>query len=140
MGGVIDVKLDSDTTGGAFTMIEIVNPPGGGVPPHSHERDDETVVVVQGELSAMVEDATETMGPGDTVFIPRGLVHAFTNTGDGEARALAITSPGGAESMLRDGAVRKTGDSPPPEALEPDIEALMAAAAGAGLRFLPPES
>ena len=140
MGGVIDVKLDAEATGGAFTMIEIVNPPGGGVPPHVHERDDETVAVLEGELSVLLGDAAETVGPGDTVFIPRGLVHAFTNTGNGEARALAITSPGGSETMLRDGAVAKTSDAPPPEALEPDIDALMTAATGAGLRFLPSDA
>ena len=42
--------------------------------------------------------------------------------------------------MLRDGAVAKTSDAPPPEALEPDIDALMTAATGAGLRFLPPDA
>ena len=139
MGGVIDVKLAAEDTGGAFTLLEIVNPPGGGVPSHVHELDDETVVLVEGELSALIGEQQATMLPGDVVFISRGTVHSFTNVGSGQARVIAITSPGGSESMLRDGAVPKTGAEPPPEAIDPDIAKMMAAAAGAGLTFLPPE-
>lgn len=137
MGGVIDVKLDAERTGGAFTLLEIVNPPGGGVPPHVHERDDETVVLVEGELTALIEGETTQMAPGDVVFVKRGVTHAFF-AGDSGARAVAITSPGGSESMLRNGAPAKTDAGPPPEVSEADIGALMAAAAGAGLTFLPP--
>ena len=139
MGGVIDVKLDAERTGGAFTLLEISNPPGGGVPPHVHERDDETVVAVEGALTALVDGTPSAMAPGDVVFIPRGVVHAF-EAGDAGARAIAITSPGGAESMLRDGAPKKEGDGPPPDVGEAEIGAMMAAAASAGLNFLPPES
>ena len=138
MGGVIDVKLDAAQTGGAFTLIEIVNPPGGGVPPHVHERDDETVVLVEGELTALIEGVTTPMQAGDIVFVKRGVTHAFF-AGENGARAVAITSPGGSESMLRDGAPRKEDDGPPPEVSDADIGALMAAAAGAGLTFIPPE-
>ncbi len=138
MGGVIDVKLDAEKTGGAFTLLEIINPPGGGVPPHVHERDDETVVLVEGAATALIGGTPEPMAPGDVVFIPRGVVHAF-EAGDSGARALAITSPGGSESMLRDGAPKKVGDGAPPEVGEAEIGAMMAAAAGAGLNFLPPE-
>ena len=138
MGGVIDVKLDAEKTGGAFTLLEIVNPPGGGVPPHVHERDDETVVLVDGSATALIDGSPEQMSPGDVVFIPRGVVHAF-EAGDAGARAIAITSPGGSESMLRDGAPAKAGDEAPPEVGEAEIGVMMAAAAGAGLSFLPPE-
>ena len=137
MGGVIDVKLDAEKTGDAFTLLEITNPPGGGVPPHVHERDDETVVLVEGTVTALIDGAPEQMSPGDVVFIPRGVVHAF-EAGDAGARVIAITSPGGSESMLRDGAPAKTGQEPPPEMGEAEIGAMMAAAAGAGLNFLPP--
>ncbi|MGI9657283.1 MAG: hypothetical protein ACR2OD_00115, partial [Gaiellaceae bacterium] len=65
-------------------------------------------------------------------------VHAFA-AGDAGARAIAITSPGGSESMLRDGAPAKTGEEPPSEMGEAEIGKMMAAAAGAGLNFLPPE-
>lgn len=137
MGGVIDVKLAADKTGGAFTLLEIINQPGGGVPPHVHDRDDETVILVEGSVTALVDGSPEQMGPGDVLFIPRGVVHAFEAGANG-ARALAITSPGGSESMLRDGAPAKAGDEAPPEVGEAEIGALMAAAAGAGLNFLPP--
>ena len=138
MGGVIDVKLDSAKTGGAFTLMEITNPPGVGVPPHVHGLDDETVILVDGTLTAILGDSVESMTPGDVVFIPRGVVHAF-EAGKNGARVIALTSPGGSESMLREGAPSKVGEVGPSEIGEAEIGVLMKAAAGAGLNFLPPE-
>ena len=89
-------------------------------------------------MRAFLEGVTTPMQAGDVVFVKRGVTHAFF-AGEAGARAVAITSPGGSESMLRDGAPRKEDDGPPPEVSDADVGALMAAAAGAGLTFLPPD-
>jgi quercetin dioxygenase-like cupin family protein len=34
------------------------------------------------------------VGPGDALLIPRGAVHQFESTTDGDATALAVVSPG----------------------------------------------
>jgi hypothetical protein len=34
------------------------------------------------------------VGPSEALFIPRGAVHRFDNTGDADAKALGIVTPG----------------------------------------------
>lgn len=139
--GFIDIKLGADRTGGAFTLIEIVNLPGGGIGPHVHARDDETVMQVVGTLSGVIDGVDHVLHPGDVAFVPRGIVHSFTNNSSDTTRTFAITSPGGAESLVRETGIPKHGDTPP--ALDPaavDWAAIAASAAKVGFTFLPEES
>ena len=41
-------------------------------------------------------------GPGDLVFKPRGIAHAFWNAGDEPARLLELISPAGFENYFRE--------------------------------------
>jgi uncharacterized RmlC-like cupin family protein len=41
-------------------------------------------------------------GPGDLVFKPRGVPHAFWNAGDEPARLLELISPAGFENYIRE--------------------------------------
>jgi hypothetical protein len=34
------------------------------------------------------------VGPGEVLTIPRGVVHGFNNTGESDAKALALVTPG----------------------------------------------
>lgn len=136
--GYIDIKLGADRTGGAFTLIEIVNLPGGGIGPHVHSMDDETVIHVSGGLDAVIDGVERALGPGDVVFIPRGIVHSFMNHGVETTRTFAITTPGGAESLVRETGIPKHGNAPP--AVDPaavDWAAVAASAAKVGFTFLP---
>jgi len=136
--GYIDIKLGADRTGGAFTLIEIVNLPGGGIGPHVHSRDDETVMQVSGRLHGVIDGAEHELAPGDVVFVPRGVVHSFLNRGSEPSRSFAITTPGGAESLVRELGIPKCDDTPPvvdPAAV--DWGAVAASAAKVGFTFLP---
>ena len=42
------------------------------------------------------------MGPGDLLFKPRGVAHAFWNAGDEPARLLELISPAGFENYFRE--------------------------------------
>lgn len=55
--------------------------------------------------------------PGDLVFKPRGVPHAFWNAGDGPARALEIISPAGFERYFAEVAplLPPAHDGPPDE-------------------------
>ena len=81
-------------TGGAYFAMEAVVPPGGGPPPHTHAREDETFYVLEGRVDFRLGDERVTAGPGDFVNVPRGRVHNFHNAGrglrpGGDARARA---------------------------------------------------
>ena len=71
--------------------------PAGGekVPaPHSHDGYEETIYGLEGLLTWTIEGAPIDVGPGEAICIPRGAVHGFDNTGDVDAVALAIVTPG----------------------------------------------
>jgi len=61
---------------------------------HSHDGYEETIYGLEGILTWTVEDTATDVGPGEALCIPRGAVHRFENTGDLDARALAIVTPG----------------------------------------------
>jgi hypothetical protein len=41
-----------------------------------------------------VEGTSTDIGPGETLFLPRGAAHRFENRGEVDARALAVATPG----------------------------------------------
>ena len=64
---------------------------------HTHRHEDEYTYVLEGEIGVQVGDEFRIARPGDLVFKPRGVPHAFWNAGDVPARALEIISPAGFE-------------------------------------------
>src|ERR1700761_3217487 len=86
--------LDGDDTNGTLVMFELVVPPNARVPaPHFHVAVDEVLYGLEGTLTQMVDGETCELTPGDKCFIPRGMVHGFTNKHDVAARALCVLSP-----------------------------------------------
>ena len=58
---------------------------------HVHHSDDEAWHVLEGELMFRYSDRTETIGAGETVFVPAGMPHTYS-AGTG-ARYLIILTP-----------------------------------------------
>ena len=108
-GDIYTVKLAGSASGGALGLVEAIVPPGGGPAPHIHRDTDETFYLVDGELEFLSEDRTFTAGSGDLVFLPRGTVHRFFNSGLYPAKLLFMYTPGGAEGLFVEG-----GDEPTP--------------------------
>ena len=61
---------------------------------HSHDGFEETIYGLEGVLTWTVEGIPTDVGPGEALYIPRGAVHQFENSGDLDAKALAIVTPG----------------------------------------------
>lgn len=99
-GGGITRKVAAGQTGGAYSLFERSVPPGGGDPPHIQHREDECFYVVEGEIEFLVGEEAVTARAGSLVYVPRGTVHAFTNTGATPARVLDVITPGGAHERL----------------------------------------
>lgn len=82
-------------TGGSLDMFEMVVPPTGRMPvPHYHRDWDETVYGLEGTVTFTVDDTAHAIGPGDTLFIPRGVVHGFDNRSGAVATCLSVLTPG----------------------------------------------
>lgn len=95
--------IDGDATGGAFSLVEHPLPPRAvGAPVHTHRNEDEYSYVLEGRVGVQLGEDVIEAGPGDLVFKPRGVAHAFWNAGDEPARLLEIISPAGFENYFRE--------------------------------------
>jgi quercetin dioxygenase-like cupin family protein len=87
--------VESGDSNGAVAVFEFDVPAGAKVPvAHSHDGYEETIYGLEGVLNWTVEGTSSDIGAGEALCIPRGAVHHFDNTGDVDARALAIVTPG----------------------------------------------
>jgi quercetin dioxygenase-like cupin family protein len=94
--------IDGERTGGAFSLVEHPLPPRAlGAPLHTHHNEDEYSYVLEGRFGVQLGDEVLEAGPGDLVFKPRGVAHAFWNAGEEPARLLELISPAGFEHCFR---------------------------------------
>src|SRR3954471_17526013 len=114
--------------GEGFSLVEHpIAPRALAAPMHVHEREDEYSFVLEGRVGVQVGDEVRVAGPGDLVFKPRGVWHAFWNAGDEPARLLELIAPGGFEAYFAEAASLFRPDGPP------DFEALGALQARYGV-------
>ena len=62
--------------------------------PHYHETWDETIYGLAGLTTWRIDGQDVGVGPGQTVFIKRGVVHGFRNDTQEPATCLCVLSPG----------------------------------------------
>jgi quercetin dioxygenase-like cupin family protein len=138
-GSQMTFLITGKDTGGAFFMAEMSVPPGGGPPPHIHQREDESFHMLEGTMTIQVGGDTITASSGDFVYLPRGVVHSFRNTGTATARALVLVTPAGLENFFAE-VFEPAADryAPPPAPTKELIARSMAASARYGLVLLPP--
>ena len=134
----ITFLITGEQTGGAFFMAEVLVPPGCGVPPHIHRREEETFYIQQGTLTVQVDGETVIASPGDCVCLPRGVAHSFQNIGSVDAKVLLVVTPAGLEKFFEEAfyPVADCPDAPP--MTEAFFGRVLAAASKCGLEFLPP--
>jgi mannose-6-phosphate isomerase-like protein (cupin superfamily) len=94
------IPATAESTGGAFSIIEEINPVNA--PMHLHERHDELFYVLEGDHVFTVGDIEHEAGPGDLVFGPRGVPHAQRRVIPRTGRILTMFSPAGFEGFFRD--------------------------------------
>jgi quercetin dioxygenase-like cupin family protein len=137
LGGLYEVKVASDETNGAATVMEMTVPEGNGPPPHTHPGG-ETVYVLEGNLRYNIGDQTLEGGPGSVFHIPEGTVENFEPVG-GQLRVLVTYMPGGIENFFTEaGEIAKERTLPPPSDTPPDIERIAAIGAKHGMHIQAP--
>ncbi len=95
--GQLEIKflLEASDTNGTLTMFEFLVPVGAKVPmAHYHECFDETVYGLEGIMTFTVDGKTVELEKGQSLFIPKGVVHGFNNLGQQNSKALAVSTPG----------------------------------------------
>jgi quercetin dioxygenase-like cupin family protein len=98
LGTLVRMKLTGEQTGGRFALWEGVLPHGAAPPLHSHPQD-ETFVVLEGEMTAWVGPCGRRCGAGAAVLAPAGVPHTFRVESD-TARMLFLSTPAGIEDYV----------------------------------------
>lgn len=106
-------------TNGAYSLLEVIVAPGGGVGKHYHKAYTETFTCLEGELQVQVGKQVLTLKPGDApVTAGKDVLHRFFNTSDKPCRFSVLISPGSrgfeesvqiAYGLARDGRTNKEG-------------------------------
>jgi quercetin dioxygenase-like cupin family protein len=96
------LKLLGGETADSVMMFEEGAPPGTVTAMHLHHDSDELAYVLTGEFIFKIADKVTVGGPGTCAFMPRGVPHAWKNTGPETGRALFIYTPAGAGKFFED--------------------------------------
>lgn len=138
LGWLLRVRLDATDTGGALAIADELGRAGLATPMHRHSREDETLVVLDGEVTAWIGDETHQARAGDALWLPRGVAHGFRVDSD-TARILNLLTPAGFEAFFRDiGEPARADELPPTSTFPPDAARMAAVAASLGVEILGP--
>ena len=139
LGDFVAFKADGESA--SLSVFEGLIPPEGGPPPHIHYRQEEAFYVLEGTFSFLSGDKTIEAEPGSFMWIPRGTLHTFKNTGAQSGRVLVTsTFPGSHERFFRMVGVPvsdKASFEPPADS--PDMEKVLASAERNDIHFVLPE-
>jgi quercetin dioxygenase-like cupin family protein len=133
MGGLgVRFMIGGEQSGDNFALVEHpIEPRALAAPIHTHQHEDEYTFILEGEIGVQVGEEALVGRPGDLIFKPRGVPHAFWNAGDVPARALEIISPAGFERYFAEIAALLPPANPGPL----DERALLAVQASYGLEM-----
>jgi quercetin dioxygenase-like cupin family protein len=122
MGGYWTFLTTGADTNGQFSLIEM-NLRGGLEPPaHTHSYEDESFIVLDGELTVSCGEQVYVLKAGDFIFLPKGIRHSFKVNGE-RAKMLALFVPAGLENMFLE--LSRPADKldfPPPPQGPPPVE------------------
>ena len=129
--------LTGRETHGNFCLFENWSSGNSGTPVHIHNREDETVFVLEGEMQAILNGETKIVRQGEAVFMPRGVPHQLKNTSGSPSRYSILCTPSGFEDFVAEaGYVMGEGETPAP-ALLSEIRSMKEAAPHFGIKLLP---
>lgn len=74
--------------------------PGGGPPPHKHEREEETFIVIEGEFELFTGQGWTPFALGEAKCSLRGEYHGFRNVGTTVGKMMFVTNAGGLDEYF----------------------------------------
>jgi quercetin dioxygenase-like cupin family protein len=96
------LKLLGGATGGSVMVFEETVPPGTMSTHHLHHDSDEVAYVLRGEVTFKIGEEVTVGGPGTCAFMPRGVSHAWKNSGAETGRVLFLYAPATAGGLFEE--------------------------------------
>ena len=136
-GIVMKRLLSGEQTSGQFCLFE--NKSGGNTrtPIHVHAKDDETLYIIEGELTAVLDGQARRLTAGESIFLPRGIPHQLVNVSGTPAKYILVGTPALFERFLEAAGRELHPDDVVGPPTPNDIERLRQAAPKFGITLLP---
>jgi len=96
---LVTIITSASETNGAFSLVKNVMRKGFEPPLHMHTREDESNLILKGEILFTVGDKTIHAKAGDYIHLPKNVPHTFKLLSD-TAETLLVITPGGFEEMF----------------------------------------
>jgi quercetin dioxygenase-like cupin family protein len=129
LGTLAIVRVPGEAVGGRFALIEFLFPHGASPPLHTHPQD-ESYIVLEGELTLQLDAERLRLSGGAVAVATMGTPHTFRVDSE-TARVLVLSTPAGLERMVRDCSVLAvSAELPPADTPRPapeDLERIFAA-------------
>ena len=100
-GERFSVRVSSEETGGAYTMLEIVADHRNGTPMHVHQNEDEHFIVLEGIAHLAYGKKTADAPAGTNITVGKGIPHAWCNLSESPLHMLVLFMPGGLDELFR---------------------------------------
>jgi quercetin dioxygenase-like cupin family protein len=91
-GASVRLLINSDLGASQFVLMTLRYVPGGAIKEHDHAFE-EGFFFLEGEIEALLDGETYTLGPGDYCWSSVEGMHALTNRSDGPVRWLETQAP-----------------------------------------------
>jgi mannose-6-phosphate isomerase-like protein (cupin superfamily) len=137
LGGRFTVKLDSDGSGGRFSVVESLAVRATEPPLHVHHNEDEAWYVLDGHMTFFVDGEPYEASSGSFVLAPQGLPHTFTVDSE-PTRVLVFAAPGGFEHFALELGVPASSDLVPSGLAMPEADVLGPVAERYGIEVVGP--
>lgn len=133
-GGVCtEIHLVAEDTGGELCLLVDHPPVGWSLPArrHRHRNEAETIHILEGDFEMEVDGTRSRLSSGQTIHVPRGVIHSGAHIGERPGRRVLLFSPAGMERFFAEaGAATPDGEIDPASTL--------ASAVRYGWEFMPP--
>ena len=100
LGASVSIKANSEQTGDAFNLFDVLCPPGYATPLHIHYMEDVAIYVLEGALMFFWGTEEKEALAGSLFYQPRGTPHGFRVEGTAPARVLYMTVPAGFDRFI----------------------------------------
>jgi quercetin dioxygenase-like cupin family protein len=91
--GTIGWRLTPAAGSKHLVIMDVTLEPGEGHDFHRHPGQEEMIIVTQGRITQYIERDSSSLGPGDSVYLDEGVVHASFNDGDETAHLQVVIGP-----------------------------------------------
>ena len=92
-GEPVEILVSGEMTGGLSTTLTQTSPPGGGPPPHSHEREDETFFVLEGDYELLQDGRWHKVSRGASRSRQAGRRAYLSECGDDDRQDAGVCDP-----------------------------------------------